>query len=85
MKVLNGSTSGTYKGKTFDLLGVPPEASSKFRMTDFLESTDGHFRKTGLDYVVLDVRNMTPAQAETVMNHINSNYASQLQRLIVLK
>jgi hypothetical protein len=77
--------SEAYKGKVFDLLGVPP-GKSQFhghKMERFLPSIDAHFLKQ-IDYIVLDTRNMTAAQRQAVMEYINSKWSSQSTRLIVL-
>lgn len=79
------SMSGPYKGKTFDLLGIPP-GKAQFhspQLEKFLPSVDSHFLKS-VEYVVLDTRNMTAAQKATLMNYINTKWAAQMGRLIIL-
>lgn len=69
------SLSGPYKGKTFDLLGIPP-GKSQFhspKMEKFLPSVDSHFRKS-IDHIVLDTRNMTAEQKKTVLNYIDAKW-----------
>ncbi len=79
-------TSGSYEGKTFDLIGLPRGASAfqSDNMRKFLRSVDVHFLKS-VDYIVLDVRFMTPAQKETVLRHINARWASEKSRLILVE
>jgi hypothetical protein len=77
--------SGGYKGKVFDLLGVPP-GKAQFHgptMQRFLPSVDAHFLKQ-VDYIVLDIRFMTAAQKQVVLDYINSKWSAQMTRLIVL-
>ena len=77
--------SGAYRGKVFDLLGVPP-GKSQFhgpKMERFLPSIDAHFLKQ-IDYIVLDTRNMTAIQRQAVVDYINSKWSSQSARLIIL-
>jgi len=77
--------SGGYKGKSFDLLGLPPEKAQFHRptMERFLPSIDAHFLKK-IDYIVLDTRFMAPAQKQAVLDYINSKWSAQMERLIVL-
>jgi hypothetical protein len=79
-------TSGSYEGKTFDLIGLPRGASAfhSDNMENFLPAVDMHFLKS-VDYIVLDVRFMTPAQKETVLRHINAQWASEKSRLILVE
>ena len=53
-------------------------------MENFLPAIDDHFLKS-VDYIVLDVRFMTPAQKETVLRHINARWASEKSRLILVE
>jgi len=79
-------TSGSYEGKTVDLIGLPRGASAfhSDNMENFLPAIDDHFLKS-VDYIVLDVRFMTPAQKETVLRHINARWASEKSRLILVE
>jgi hypothetical protein len=80
------SVNGPYRGKVFDLVGVP-QGKSKFHsdaMERFLPSVDGHFNKS-IDYVVLDTRYMRPAQKQTVLRYVERNFSSQRGRLILLE
>jgi hypothetical protein len=77
--------SGAYKGKSFDLLGIPP-GKAQFhgpKMERFLPSIDAHFLKR-IDYVILDTRSMTPAQRQAVMDYIQQKWSAEAARLIVL-
>lgn len=80
------SVSGAYKGKTFDLLGVPPGKSvfHSDAMEKFLPSVDSHFRKS-INYVVLDVRYMNPEQKKNVLEYVNNKYSGEKSRLILLE
>ena len=91
------SLSGPYKGKTFDLLGLPDKAVPYFQSNPNMfeknylspdkngqNTVDGHFHKS-VDYVILDTRNMTPEQASQIIQYIYSKYDSQLNRLIILR
>lgn len=79
------SLSGPYKGKSFDLLGIPPD-KARFhgpKLERFLPSVDAHFRKS-IEHIVLDVRNMTAEQRKTVLNYIDTKWKAQKHRLIIL-
>jgi len=77
--------SGAYKGKCFDLLGLPPGKAQYHApsMERFLPSVDLHFLKQ-IDYIVLDTRSMTSIQKQAVMDYIQRRWSTQIARLIVL-
>lgn len=78
-------TSGKYKGKVFDVVGIP-EGKAVFHsdaLEKFLPSVDSHFLKS-IDFVILDTRYMTAGQKQTVLNYINKRWASEVKRLIIL-
>lgn len=78
--------SGPYRGKTFDLVGIPPGKSHfhSDKLERFLPSIDAHFRKQ-VDYIVLDVRYMNEAQKNKTLSYINEEYATDLDRLILVE
>jgi hypothetical protein len=79
------SKDGPFKGKSFDLLGIPPEAT-RFHKADlkgFLPSLDAHMLKS-VDLIALDTRNMTPDQLKTLNDHIDKNWAADKGRIIIL-
>jgi RHS repeat-associated protein len=76
-------TGGSLSGKSVDLLGVPLEAASKFKMSQFKNSIDAHFRKA-VDFVGLDVRNVNKEQQKEILNYIHDNYSNQLNRLFII-
>jgi hypothetical protein len=80
------SLSGPHEGKVFDLLGVPPGKAQYHSdaMERFLPSVRDHILKR-IDFVVLDLRYMRPAQQATVKDYINNNFASEMGRLIILE
>jgi hypothetical protein len=76
------STGGKYKGKVFDVVGIP-EGKAVFHSDTLLPSIDGHFLKS-IDFVVLDTRYMTAAQKLTATNYVQTRWASAVARLIIL-
>ncbi len=55
--------------KTYD--GVTPQ-SSYYNIDDIKASIADHRLKQGVDYIVLDVSELTPVQAQEVLNYANS-------------
>lgn len=80
-------TSGPFKDKTFDLVGIPPGKGSfhSDHMEKFRPSIDSHFMKQNVNYIILDTRSMNAAQKQTVLQYIEDEWADQKSRLIVLE
>jgi hypothetical protein len=53
-------------------------------MAKFNKSVTKHFLKS-IDWVVLDLRHVSPEQAKAVKDHIDNNHASDKKRLIILE
>jgi len=59
---------------------VLPEATSQYHsdaMENFLPALDSHVNRINaysLEFIILDARNMNPAQLSTVMNYIDRKY-----------
>lgn len=73
-------------GKTIDQLGLPfkPEALKNFNLKSFTNSITAHFNKKGVDFILLDGRNMTQAQRNGIMDYIKANHSKDMNRLITI-
>ena len=71
-------------GKTVDQFGIPKTAVEQYDIGEFFASIDSHFRKKGVDYLLIDARNLSEGQKSAVINYLNKNYGSQLNKVITI-
>ena len=71
-------------GKTIDQLGIPASAVGKFKIGDLTSQITKHFNKKGVDFILLDGRNLSAAEKTTVMDYIKTNHAKDANRLITI-
>lgn len=77
-----GNTS--VAGKTIDQLGIPAAAVGKFKMKDLTKQISRHFDKKGVDFILLDGRNLSTSEKKTVMEYINTKHSKDANRLITI-
>ncbi len=78
------ATTGKYARKTFDHLGIPKEALSSFKMSEFKKSITSHFNKS-VDFILLDVRFFNKAQKTEIFEYIDKTHLKDINRLITLE
>ena len=71
-------------GKTIDQLGIPASAVGKFKIGDLTSQITKHFNKKGVDFILLDGRNLSAAEKTTVMDYIKANHSKDVNRLITI-
>ncbi|MDI9363588.1 MAG: RHS repeat-associated core domain-containing protein [Flavobacterium sp.] len=79
--ILNGKSVAS---KTIDQLGIPISAVGKFRIGDLTNQITKHFNKKGVDFILLDGRNLSSKEKTSVMEYIKTNHANDLNRLITI-
>ena len=79
---INGIDVG---GKTIDQVGIPKSAVGKFRISDLNKQITRHLNeKQGVDYVLIDGRNLTEAERKSVSEYINTNHAKDAKRIMTI-
>ncbi len=70
-------------GRTYDAVGPIPRAEY-FNSVSFNAQIDRHLLKQGLDYVVIDLSNLTPEQRAGVQSQVDGLPIVQQSRIIVV-
>jgi hypothetical protein len=76
--------SGPFKGKSFDLLGMPPGKGKYLNMDKFKKSIDHHVIKQ-IDHPVIDLRELDEAQRKEVKDYVNATHSAHVGRIFYVE
>jgi RHS repeat-associated protein len=70
-------------GRTYDALGQP-KAYKYWSQREFLNALDGHVRKQGLDFTVLDLSGANSSQLDAIFSHIDQMTPAQQASIVIV-